>query len=134
MLGGYRRFFCDAFGGEEEASMPIEQKMALTTFIFSAILTCEALLLSAFGSIYSAYVSYVTKGAAEICNTIRRLCYVITLTMMLASATNIYISTIAMPYIHEALPFVVYVLWVFIILINVPTMVISLRLYNDAST
>ncbi len=59
-------------------------------FLLACMITAESLLVSAFGSLYTVYASYMTTGGAPICGVLRKLSYLLTLAIIAAAAVAIW--------------------------------------------
>lgn len=66
----------------------------LEAFLVSALIASRSLLLSVFGNLYSVYAAYMREGSAPICKTLRKLCYCITIVIVIVAVTAIYIISL----------------------------------------
>ena len=98
--------------------------------LFAALLASASLLVSAFGTLYSVYARAVTESS-PICYTIRKICYALAFTILLISLTEIRILVFLSLNIEAVVPYLQYVLFLIVGVINVSPMVISWRMYND---
>jgi hypothetical protein len=105
-------------------------KEQLAAFLFTALLASASLLASAFGNLYSVYARFITEGAT-ICITIRRICYVITATVVVISIAAAIILASLSPLIDGITWFIKYVLYLILVLVNATPMTISYRMFQD---
>lgn len=105
-------------------------KEQLAAFLFTALLASASLLASAFGNLYSVYARFITE-AAPICIALRRICYVITATVLVISVTAAIILVFLSPLIDSIACFIKYVLYLILVLINATPMTISYRMFQD---
>lgn len=103
-------------------------------FIFSALLASESLLVSVFGSLYAVYGRYMTTADAQIVQTLRLLCYTIAFTVFLIAILNFYILFALQGGLLTVLPaFFIVLVSIIVIMISVPPLVISWRMYQDGA-
>jgi hypothetical protein len=102
----------------------------LAAFLFTALLASASLLASAFGNLYSVYARFISD-AAPICITIRWICYSIAGTVLVITMTGASILVFLSPRIDDIAPFIKYVLYLILILINVTPITISWRMFQD---
>jgi hypothetical protein len=105
-------------------------KEQLAAFLFTALLASASLLASAFGNLYSVYARFITE-AAPICITIRRVCYVISATVLVISVAAAIILASLSPAIDGINWFIKYVLYMILVLINATPIIISYRMFQD---
>jgi hypothetical protein len=104
----------------------------LATFLFSALLASGSLLISAFGNLYTAYLRATAERVTAILPIIRRLCYLIALTVVLISATNLVVAHFLYAALDAIVPHIAIVLYVIVVFIAVPPAIISYRMFKDA--
>jgi hypothetical protein len=104
----------------------------LEAFLVSALVASGSLLLSVFGNLYSIYTAYMREGGAPICETLRWLCYVLTLAIVVVSLTSLYIIYLLSPSLMKLAWWVPYSLGLIVVLIAVPPLMISRGMYKDA--
>lgn len=104
----------------------------LEAFLVSALIASGSLLLSVFGNLYSIYTSYMREGGAPICNTLRWLCYSLTVAILLVSATGLYIIHLVSPELVRLAGWLPYSLYLILVLIAGPPLMISWGMYRDA--
>jgi hypothetical protein len=102
----------------------------LAAFLFTALLASASLLASAFGNLYSVYARFISDSA-PICITIRWICYSIAVTVVVITMTGAIILAFLSPRIDDIAPFIKYVLYLILILINVTPLTISWRMFQD---
>ena len=112
----------------------IQGSPQLAGILVSALIASEALLLSVFGNLFSAYSSYSIAGGARICVAIRVICCVLSIIIVLVSITAIYAAEVLRPFIQSTLPiWMSYSIHIVVILINVPPLVMTWSMLRDAS-
>jgi hypothetical protein len=104
----------------------------LEAFLLSALIASGSLLLSVFGNLYSIYTAYLREGGAPICNTLRWLCYSLTLAILLVSVTGLSIIRLLSPELARLAAWLPYSLYLILVLIAAPPLTISWGMYRDA--
>jgi hypothetical protein len=107
-------------------------EIQLEAFLVSALIASGSLLLSVFGNLYSIYTAYMREGGAPICRTLRRLCYCLTLAILLVSLTSLYIIYLLSPSLVLLAAWVPWSLCLIVLLIAAPPLTISWGMYKDA--
>ena len=105
----------------------------LATFLFSALLSSESLLVSAFGALYAAYLRAIAERRDALASRIRPICYLVTLTMCVISAVAFVTASFLSQRLDEIFPHVVYALYAIVVLIDIPPIVLSYGMRNDAA-
>jgi hypothetical protein len=105
----------------------------VATFLFSALLASESLLISAFGTLVAAHMRAIAEAVVNIAIVTRQMCYLISFTIVVISLTNLYMATYLSETLDKILPHIVLILYLIVILIAIPPLVIARRMYIDAS-
>jgi hypothetical protein len=104
----------------------------LEAFLVSALIASNSLLLSVFGNLYSIYAAYMRDGSAPICTILRRICFCLTLIIILFAVTALYIIGLLYSPLVMLAFWIPYSLSVVILLIAIMPIIISWNMYNDA--
>ena len=90
-------------------------------------------LFSAFGTLLSAYMRAIAEKAVGIAIIIRKLCYLISTTIVIISLTAIAVANYLSDTLDAIIPHIVIMLYLIVVLISITPIVISWRMYLDAS-
>ena len=104
----------------------------LEAFLVSALIASGSLLLSVYGNLYSIYTAYLRDGGAPICETLRWLCYGLTVAIVVVSLTSLYIIYLLSPSLAKLAWWVPFSLGIIVVLIAAPPLKISWGMYKDA--
>jgi hypothetical protein len=109
-------------------------KDQLATFLLSALLASESLLLAAFGNLYSVYTTLMMRGGAGISRTLRILCVLLALTIALISIAAVTVINVLSGALSQVVPHIEYALYLITILIALSPVVVSWRILKDAGS
>lgn len=106
-------------------------KIQLALWLFTALIAVESLLVSVFGNLYTVYARYWTADGAPICDTIRRMSYILSVVIMLAGILALYSLWNLYCNVYELTFYIALALALIVALIPIPAVVISWKLYKD---
>lgn len=116
-------------GGLERTKLMTQQQLA--TFLLSALLASTSLLVSTFGTLYSAYARIIVEGS-PVSTTLRRVCYLLALTIVVASITAIRIVVVLSADADAIVSHLHYFLYAIVALFNAAPLILSWRMFSDA--
>jgi hypothetical protein len=87
--------------------------------------------VSTFGTLYSAYARIIVDGA-PVSVTLRRVCYILAITILMTSITSIRIISALSSDIDAVAPYVDYFLYGIVALFNASPLILSVRMLSDA--
>lgn len=105
----------------------------ISTFLFTAMIAVESLLVSVYGSLYTVYARYMTENGAPICKTIRGLSYLLSVIIVSSGLLALYAICTLYYEVSGFTWFIALALAVLVCSIFVPPIVISRRMYLDAA-